>query len=107
MSDNTTERDELAKALFISDNHKVKDAAAEWELLLKNPKYRKPRQVTTVAELDALPDGAVVLAANGACREGLKSVGGHNFWRTFGPAKVLRSEELTLPAKVLWEPSDD
>lgn len=70
-------RDELAKTLFVTDNHNAKDADAEWKFLQQTPKYlaayhhmaaailaagySKPRQVSTVEELDALPVGSVVL----------------------------------------------
>ena len=63
--------------------------------------YRKPRQVTTVEELDALPDGSIILDARGLCREGLRTMGSGNVWRAMGPAQVLRSMEIALPATVL------
>lgn len=75
----STERDELAKAIFIADNHKAPEVAAD-EFDERGPNtdytfaiaaallaagYRKPRVVTTAEELDALPVGSVVLDDEG------------------------------------------
>ncbi|AOY72064.1 hypothetical protein ARZXY2_2534 [Arthrobacter sp. ZXY-2] len=67
--------------------------------------YRKPRTVTTTEELDTLPDGVIIMDGRGSCREGLRTMGGGNVWRAMGPAKVLRSKEIALPATVLHEGS--
>ncbi|AHB31657.1 hypothetical protein ArV2_gp46 [Arthrobacter phage vB_ArS-ArV2] len=66
--------------------------------------YRRPRTIATVAELDALPDGVIIMDARASCREGLKTMGSGNVWRAMGPATVLRSPEIALPATVLHEP---
>lgn len=63
----------------------------------------QPRTVNTVEELEALPNESLILDAQKSCREGLTSVEGRNWWRTMGPAKVLPSEEIQLPATVLYE----
>jgi hypothetical protein len=63
--------------------------------------YRKPQQVTTVEDLDALPDGSIIMDARRCCREGLRTMGSGNVWRAMGPAIVLRSKEIALPATVL------
>lgn len=65
--------------------------------------FRKPRTVTNVEELDALPNESLILDAQNRCREGLTSIEGRNWWRTMGPAKVLASAEIQLPATVLHE----
>lgn len=93
-------RDELAKLLFVADNHNAKDADAEWEFLQQTPKYlaayhqmagailaagyRRPRIITTAEERDALPDGSVVLAE--------------------GVAYQHYASQVDLPATVLHEP---
>lgn len=116
-------REELAKMLFVTDNHNATGADAEWEFLQQTPKYlaayhqmadailaagySKPRQVSTVEELDALPDESVIKVRSGQVWEAAKLTDGENIWRTFGPAKVLSSEVLgrwSLPATVLYEP---
>ncbi|YCK81374.1 hypothetical protein M1D89_20240 [Arthrobacter sp. D3-18] len=63
----------------------------------------KPRTITTAEELDALPNESLILDARNKCREGLTSIEGRNWWRTMGPAKVLASKEISLPATVLHE----
>ena len=63
----------------------------------------EPRTITSVAELDALPSESLILDARNKCREGLTSVEGRNWWRAMGPAKVLESTEIQLPATVLHE----
>jgi len=65
--------------------------------------YRRPRTITTVEELDALPHASVVLDASNYCREAAKVADG-NIWRSMGPATVRASRELPLPATVLHEP---
>ena len=67
--------------------------------------YRRPRTITTTEELDTLPDGVIIMDGRGSCREGLRTMGGGNVWRAMGPAKVLRSKEIALPATVLHEGS--
>ena len=57
----STERDELAKELrknFIFPHRVDKDIAEE----LLAAGYRKPQQVTSVEELDALPAGSLLLS---------------------------------------------
>ncbi|MEQ4566202.1 hypothetical protein [Paenarthrobacter sp. CAP02] len=63
----------------------------------------KPRTITTTEELDALPHESIILDAKNVCREGLTSIEGRNWWRTMGPARVLPSREVQLPATVLHE----
>ena len=57
-----SDRDELADLIKPAAAHDYWPQKAA-ELVLAAG-YRKPRQVTTVEELDALPTGAVVLANN-------------------------------------------
>jgi len=62
--------------------------------------YRRPRVVTTVAELDALPVGAIVLDSDPDAL--LKT---DNGWRSLiDPDEPFKSLYLSLPATVLHEP---
>ena len=70
--------------------------------------YRKPRTITTAEELDALPNEALIRTRFGQVWEAAKLTDGENLWRTLGPAKLLRSEDIarwSLPATVLHEPT--
>lgn len=66
--------------------------------------YRKPRTITTVEELDALPDAVLVLTEQGGYWESIKRMDGKNWWKEPGARNVSPSEDLTLPATVLYEP---
>jgi len=67
--------------------------------------YRRPRTVTTVEELDALPKGAVVMGADGYVAR--RFPGG---WRVLvvepasSPWLTDTLEDVDLPATVLHEP---
>jgi hypothetical protein len=115
------ERDELAKLAFVADNHVTGDPHAEWEVLGKNPKYvgyvyeiadailaagyRKPRTITTVEELDALPVGSVILDPAGLSLHKNEFTG----WCASNGAKNISGEMLdeALPATVLYEAPND
>ena len=104
-----SERDELAKdirnlGITVIDGPPV-DLSEPLAQHLHNLGYRKPRTITTTEELDTLPDGVIIMDGRGNCREGLRTMGGGNVWRAMGPAKVLRSKEIWLPATVLHEGS--
>ena len=64
----------------------------------------KPRTITTAEELDALTDGVLVLTEQGGYWESVKRMDGLNWWKEPGASKVSRSDDLTLPATVLYEP---
>jgi len=66
--------------------------------------YRKPRTITTFEELDALPDGVLVLTEQGGYWESIKRMDGLNWWKEPGASNVSRSLDLTLPATILYEP---
>lgn len=101
----STERDELADELadsifrYTGVTTSSSKSMAD-ELLAAG--YRKPRQVTTVEELDALPIGAMVLDAHGDVARRYR--GG---WRTMvsetdsDPWLTVPLEDATLPATVL------
>lgn len=62
--------------------------------------YRKPRTITTAEELDALPEGSVILSSGGdsAQKDGV------GYWYLWGGDIGLESAEVALPAMVLHEP---
>lgn len=69
--------------------------------------YRKPQQVTTVQELDALPVGSVVRTD----RAGVYEKGcfpdepDFPYWLVTGMSREFASLVLSLPATVLHEPT--
>lgn len=66
--------------------------------------YRKPRTITEYEELDALPDGVLILTEQGGYWESIKRMDGMNWWKEPGAYNVSLSADLTLPATVLHEP---
>ena len=70
--------------------------------------YRKPRTITTVEELDALPYESVIVDAYDTpyvC-ERHKLDGTCNEWRMAGMGGLFTSDDVLLhgPAAVAWEP---
>lgn len=67
--------------------------------------YRKPREVTTTEELDALPIGSVVRSA----REGIFEKANYHgdaefpFWLVTGMNREFGNQAIPLPATVLHE----
>jgi len=61
---------------------------------------REPREVTTVAELDALPSGSVVLSEVGGIWEQWR----RNDWRETGSQMRHQSDDIALPATVVLDP---
>ena len=114
-------RDELAKLLFITDNHSP-DAEQDW-LHLKpyGPKYlrgyydgadavlaagySKPRTITTEEELDALAPDCIVLdrygVANQLSVERITEGPPERLWYTTG---ADCNSSVALPATVLYSP---
>jgi hypothetical protein len=68
--------------------------------------YAKPRVITTLEELDALPDGSVIQANNGlggaAIREDRQWYMPNPFYKW-----EYDSNKVTLPAIVLFEPAEE
>lgn len=64
--------------------------------------YRKPRTITTVEELDALPDGAVIVDADKNAYTALKRADGTNWWNA--ALTYADGTAIALPATVLHEP---
>ena len=83
-------RDELAK--LISSRHTMAAADA-----ILDAGYRKPRTITTVEELDALPEGSIVMADWATHQRILGQ------WATFGSPATSQPE---LPATVIHEPEN-
>ncbi|MET4059973.1 hypothetical protein ABIB35_001518 [Arthrobacter sp. UYP6] len=112
----TTQRDELALDIFLADNARQSEAEAlvDWEAALSitagttyahgiadgliAKDYRKPRIITTVEELDALPFETVIRDAIGGVFERWNLAG----WQKAGPS--LGAHDPRLPASVLSEP---
>ena len=112
----TTQRDDLARDIFIADNSAHPNAGAEWDAFtdiggacggdyaydiadgLLAAGYRKPRTITTAAELDALPAGAVILGRDRvACQK--EEIPG--LWDSAG--ELISTDFVALPATVLHE----
>lgn len=90
----SAERDELADLIFEQDMCQHKGDARDVADALLAAGYRKPQQVTTVEELDALPVHSVVLDSMDGP---VVRVGGwwHSPYRRFAPY------DIALPATVL------
>ena len=74
-----TERDELERLMaegFADDPYAIADA-------ILAAGYRKPREVTTPAELDALPVGSVVLDGWGTAYQKEADDDGDTYWSCF------------------------
>ena len=120
-----TQRDELAMELFIADNFKqpreqsIKDwewykTAGNYQGRVEGYKdmadgliaagYSKPRTITTVEELNALPFETVIRDAEGHVLERW----GHdpaNVWVTVMVRAFIPRGDVALPATVLYEPT--
>jgi hypothetical protein len=101
-------RDELAGVidnvndvigLFTDERNKIADAVLA-------AGYVKPRVITTVDELDALPDGSVIQANNG---KGAAAIREDRQWYMPNPFYKWEydSAKVTLPAIVLFEPDEE
>jgi hypothetical protein len=62
-----------------------------------------PREVTTVAELNALPDGAVIRWDSGV--DFVTAERYYRLWMPAGTDGTLDSADITLPATVLFTPT--
>ena len=112
------QRDELAREIFITDNARSLDPAVLWDEAdqermhyaeviadgLLAAGYRKPRTITTVEELDALPVGSVVMDADAYVGRKERDTGGSE-WGVSLHKYSKESRAFTLPATVLWEPA--
>lgn len=92
-------RDELEQDIrssmpFSKDRESIVHHVAKW---LHQDGYRKPRTITTEAELESLPVGSVIWAFD-------YQTGDSNSWQLFDDVLNLRDEEGDL-AKKAWESS--
>lgn len=100
----STERDELAQVFA---GHQISFGAFPKRLMTGHAQeiadkilaagYRKPQQVTTVEELDALPEGAVVEERGGAKFCQVTAA----IWMCFDASTAYTSADIALPATVL------
>ena len=88
-----TQRDELAR--LISSRHTMGAVDA-----ILAAGYRKPRTITTVEELDALPVGSVAHSAAGT----IASRFDEHFGVVFGDERPFEWARLRLPATILYTP---
>lgn len=78
---------------------------ATWNIVNILEAVLTPRTITTVEELDALPDASVILFEQGGVWEHQWDDGGR-YWVTPGNSdEVFTSDKLALPATVLYEPT--
>lgn len=115
------QRDELAKLIFVADNHASPDPEREWQVTLaEEPEYTKyaydlaevvlaagytkPRTIETAEELDALPKRSVILLNDG----NVAQKDGHYWFEASSYDMPMTSlyiwENDFLPATVLYEP---
>lgn len=116
-----TQRDELARELFIADNSNQPREASivDWEWFEATGKmrgqlehyknmaagmiaagYRKRRTITTAEELDALAAGIVLRSSSGT----IASRFNRGYGVLFGDDRPIEWARLSLPATVLYEP---
>lgn len=111
-----SERDELAKVIFnsnrgntqidLQDDRRLKGSQLAWagysaDAILAAG-YRRPRTVTTVEELDALPAGSMILDSDPDALLRTESAGWYSVHD--GDHIPYSSSAITLPATVLHEP---
>ncbi|MDQ5861777.1 MAG: hypothetical protein M3536_05895 [Actinomycetota bacterium] len=112
-----SERDELAavirgnRAPWVTntEHHEMEQAQADAILAAG---YRKPRTITTAAELDALPVGSVIRTSGHEDHFDPRVAVKTGFWMSESEWEVADAEDFCLdsgelddlPATVLWEP---
>ena len=102
-----SERDELADLLMSDALNDVayygRDyALAEADAILAAG-YRKPRTVTTVEELDALPFETVIRDGDDCVLERWGDIE-ESGWVTVMVTSFVPRDQITLPATILYEP---
>ena len=115
MSD-TTPRDQLAQIInehmeadvpeTVADKHEPVDADYAMSDAIIAAGWRPPaRTVTTVEELDALPDMTVILEIGRNWRFVFRKLG-DNYWVADGIEDAYPAMDIKLPATVLYEPEE-
>jgi len=89
------ERDELAELIGCTMNNEFLDPSGKTAEAVIAAGYRKARQVTTLAELDALPRFTVIRSDEGAVFER------QTMWHEAGSRDLMYSPGIALPATVL------
>lgn len=123
MSTKTTQREDFARDVFLADNAEApeeqmlrnwaeRDTNVEYAYVIADGliarDYRKPRMITTVEELDALPDESVVRSDFGVIHEKrVEFDTSRVVWVCPGDTDEHTAGKITLPATVLWEPAAD
>jgi hypothetical protein len=117
-----SKRDELAKLLFVTDNHAAPEPEHEWEMTTRhNPAYaeyafaladailaagyRKPRTITTAEELEKLPYGSAVQTSDESDTVVLKDKG--TIFRNQSGADLSATDLWrygTRPFTLIYEP---
>lgn len=111
-------RDELVKVIYTShrgntqvdliDNRRLQGSQLAWARLaadaLVASGWQKPRSITTVEELDALPFEAVVRDAEGHVLERWGDAD-EVLWTTVMVNAFIPRDAIALPAAVLYEPT--
>lgn len=123
MSTVGTPRYQLAKDIFMADNADAPSPEREWDIATTKEHayaygiadgliaagYRKPRTITSVEELDALPDGAIVLDYyEDVCVLEDSAAAGYRdtHSRTWSQPDGTVNLSVSLPATVLYEPTE-
>lgn len=105
----STERDDLAQIIHSRICEESLDDCLEWrgkcvkageEILAAG--YRKPRKVSTVEEVNALPKGTIILDSD---PDALMKIEGGQWRSLIDPDEPFKSLYLSLPATVLHEPA--
>jgi hypothetical protein len=102
-----SDRDELAGFIrFDKDGEFWRDFALDIADVILAAGYRKPRTVTTVEELDALPDDSAVRDAQGFIYVKCHGFGdpGFPWWESTGEQRGFTAGHAYLPATVLYTP---
>lgn len=118
-----TQRDEMARDIFFADHPKAPKGhlREEWEALGRSTQagatyahdiadgliangYGKQRTITTVKELDALPDRTAILTEQGDCFQADRRSNGSNWWSDPWSPRIRVSMDIALPATVLHDP---
>ncbi|MDF9748677.1 hypothetical protein [Arthrobacter sp. ES3-54] len=116
-------REDIAALLFTTDNSKAVAPWSEWEHSKKEPRlteyvyamadailaagYSKPHTITTVEELDALPEGSIVRTESYSLyvKDEIR-VGPTSWWVTTNEQFDFPSIDITLPATALYIPEE-
>lgn len=102
----SNERDELAKVIagtrLRAGTRRPQSLLEQADAILAAG-YRKPQQVTTTEELDALPTESVVRSRGEIVWEKFSDEDGLAYWKTPGSKAPAAGLYISLPATVLHE----